>query len=100
MGVPSGLRPTARSTDGRNVETEIVSAAEPWCLPPPPEPPWKTTSRVRRLLTLAVVAVEMIGSPIVTQRIATSGSAIRIGSARERVRAMERADGSRLGRST
>jgi hypothetical protein len=52
------------------------------------------------LLTLAVVAVEMIGSPIVTQRIATSGSAIRIGNARERVRAMERADGSRLGRST
>jgi hypothetical protein len=57
-------------------------------------------SRARRSLMLALVAVEMIGSPIVTQRIATSGSASRIGKARERVRAMERADGSRLGRST
>jgi hypothetical protein len=47
-----------------------------------------------------VVAVEMIGSPIVTHRIATRGSARRIGKARERVRAMERADGSRRGRST
>ena len=64
------------------------------------EAAWKTTSRARRSLTLAVVAWETIGSPIVTQRIATRGSAKRIGKARERVRAIERADGSRRGRST
>jgi hypothetical protein len=95
------LIPTARRTEGRKVETEMVWAVESWCaLPRPPKPPWKTTSRARRSLTLAVVAVEMIGSPIVTQRMATRGSANRIGKARERVRAIERADGSRRGRST
>jgi hypothetical protein len=100
-GVPSALIPTARRTEGRKLETEIVCAVEPCCVPPGlPTPPWNATSRARRSLTLAVVAVEMIGSPIVTQRIATRGSARRIGKARERVRAMERADGSRRGRST
>jgi hypothetical protein len=92
--------PTARRTAGRKVDTEIVSLAEgPW-VPPPPGPPWKATSRARRSLTLAVVDVEMIGSPIVTQSTATSGSARRSGRARERFRASERAEGRRLGRST
>jgi hypothetical protein len=98
--VPSGLRPTARRTAGKKLDTEIVCGES---LPerPEPEPPAsKTTSRARRSLTLAEVASEMIGSPIVTHKTATSGRASRIGSARERVRARERAEGSRRGRST
>jgi len=98
--VPAGVSPTARRTAGKNVATETVSGEAP-CERPGAEPSaWKTTSRARRSLTLAVVASEMIGSPIVTQSTATSGSASRIGSARERVRARERAEGSRRGRST
>jgi hypothetical protein len=100
IGVPSGLIPTAWRTAGRNVEKDTVSDEEPRECPPGPPPPWKTRSRARRLLKLELVAVEMIGSPIVTQRIATSGRARRIGSARERVRARVRAEGSRLGGST
>jgi hypothetical protein len=97
--VPSGLMPTAWRTAGRNVEKDTVSDAEPRECPPPP-PPSKTRLRARRLLKVEPVAVEMIGSPIVTQRIATRGRAKTIGSARERVRARVRAEGSRRGRST
>ncbi len=100
IGVPSRLMPTAWRTAGRNVEKDKVSDEEPRGCPPGPPPPWNTRSRARRLLKLELVDVEMIGSPIVTQRIATRGRAMTIGRARERVRARVRAEGSRLGRST
>ena len=100
IGVPSGLMPTAWRTAGRNVEKDTESNEEPRECPPGPPPPRETRLRARRLLKVEPVAVEMIGSPIVTQRIATRGRAMTIGSARERVRARVRAEGSRLGRST
>jgi hypothetical protein len=69
--------------------------------PPGLEPcAWRKAFRARRSLALAVVASERIGSPIVTQRTATSGRASSTGRARERVRAMVRVEGSRRGRST
>jgi hypothetical protein len=92
--------PTAWRTAGRNVEKDTVSAPEPRECPPEPPPLWKTRLRSRRLLKLELEAVEMIGSPIVTQRTATSGRAMTIGSARDRLRARVRAEGSRRGRST
>jgi hypothetical protein len=61
---------------------------------------WKETSRPLTSVTLAVVASERIGSPIVIQRTKTSGSASSTGRARVRVRATERAEGSRRGGST
>jgi hypothetical protein len=101
-GVEDGPRPTERKTACENVVRATV--AEP--LPPPPEPPsrepcaWRKVSRARRSDALAVVASERTGNPIVTQRSATSGRARSTGKARERVRAILRAEGSRRGRST
>jgi hypothetical protein len=94
--------PTACNTSGAKVATETVCEASSPCFEPrAPEPyAWKTTSRERRLLTDPVVSAERIGRPIVTQRTATSGTAITKGRARERVRASLRAEGSRLGSST
>jgi len=93
---------TACTTSGANVATETVAPG--WSLrfdPRPPEPSaWNTMSRERRLLTEPAVSDDRIGSPIVTQSTATSGSAITKGRARERERASLRAEGSRLGSST
>jgi len=91
--------PTAWSTSGEKVANDTVADAWSPCFDPSdPEPSaWKTTSRERRLLTDPLVSEERIGRPMVTQRTATSGSAITNGRARERVRAILRAEGSRLG---
>ena len=93
---------TACTTSGANVATETVAPGwSPRFDPRPLEPSaWNTMSRERRLLTEPAVSEERIGSPIVTQSTATSGSAITKGRARERERASLRAEGSRLGSST
>ena len=93
--------PTAWSTPGEKVANETVDEGWSPCFDLcEPGPAWKTTSRERRLLTEPVVSDERIGRPIVTQRTATSGSAITTGRARERLRASLRAEGSCLGSST
>jgi hypothetical protein len=102
MGAEGCPSPTERRTAGENVVTptvcEVLSSSRE---PPEPEPrAWRNASRASRSLTVVVVDSERIGSPIVTQRTATSGRASSTGSARERVRAMVRAEGSRRGRST
>jgi hypothetical protein len=69
--------------------------------PPYPEPEARKTALLElRSLAFAVVASERIGNPIVIQRNATSGRASSTGSARDRDRAILRADGSRRGGST
>jgi hypothetical protein len=99
-GDEDGPIPTERRTAGENVATATVCEPLSPRAPGPEPSAWKTTLRARRSLALAFVASERIGSPIVTQRTATSGSASKTGRARERERVMLRAEGSRLGRST
>jgi len=94
--------PTARSTEVEKLATDTVSDEVPRLPPFFPGCPaaWRNASRDRRSLADAVVASDRIGSPIVTQRTATSGSASTNGSARDRERVSARAEGRRLGRRT
>jgi hypothetical protein len=103
-GVEGDPRPTERRTACENVANDTVCDPLPPLLdsPEPGLRAWKKAKALRARLSVApaVVASERIGSPIVIQRTATSGSANSTGRARVRERAMVRAEGSRRGSST
>jgi hypothetical protein len=92
---------TDRTTAGEKLASETVACASEPLAPPLGEPkPSTKTLRSRLLLAVAEVTSVRIGSPSVTQRTDTRGSASSIGSARERERRRARAEGSRRGSST